>query len=76
MPWGLGFAQLTWALQTMKVDCLKLVLLMISWVHIRRMLPRLIAWVEFPFLTLFINIFGLGFYEGSTPIAIHINYFN
>jgi hypothetical protein len=41
--------------------------------YIGCMLPHLIAWVEFPFLTLFINIFGLGFYEDSTPIAIHIN---
>ncbi len=28
-------------------------------------LASLLAWVEFPFSTLFINIFGLGFYEGS-----------
>jgi len=44
-------------------------------VHIWSMLAHFIAWVEFPFLTLFITIYGLGFYKSSrVPILIHNNY--
>jgi hypothetical protein len=36
----------------------------ICWVHaLGCMSPHLIVWVEFPFLTLFIVIFGLPFYN-------------